>query len=106
MVAPLYVEVLAGEQIVHDDMCPGASVEDVAQNVKLVDAEPLDDIADGGDEVLGLACLYDGFDDALEVGFLVIVHGILMQQFFYNVGKLPGQSLAYLATGIFAAYGL
>lgn len=106
MVAPLDVECLASEQVVHDDVCSRSAVEDVAQDVELVNAELLDDVADGYDEIAHLTGLYDGLNNAMDVGLLVIVVGAFVQQFLNNIGKSDGQGLADFASRIFAADGL
>ena len=73
VITPLQVEVLAGKQVVHDDVGARTTVEDVAQNVELVDAQLVDDIADGRDEVTRLPDLHDCLNDALHVCVLVLV---------------------------------
>ena len=83
-------------------MCPGPSVEDVAEDVKLVDGQPLDDVADGYDEVVGTAGVDNGVDDALYVGCLVDVLATLVEQFLDDVGEVGRQGLAHLRVGVFA----
>ena len=104
VVAPLDVEVVACQQVVHDDVCSRSAVEDVAQDVQLVDAQLVYDVADGHDEVACLPCLNDGFDDASDVSLLVVVARVLVEKFLYDVGKLRGQGFAHLAAGVFAAH--
>ena len=71
-------------------MCSRTSVEDVTENVKLVNAQFVNHLANGTDEVLALTGLYDGVYDALEICILVIVEGIFVQKLFDDVGKLGG----------------
>ena len=106
VVAPGEVEVMVVHQCIHDDVCTGAAVPYVAQNVHLVNGQTLYHLADGCYEIACLACLYNTVYDTLEVGLLVAVLGIFMHQFFDDVGKLLGQCLAHLATGVLAADAL
>ena len=87
-------------------MCARTAVEDVAQDVQLVDAQLVDDVADSHDEAPHLSRLDDGLHDALEVGLLVVVDGALVQQFLDDVCELRGQGFAHLAPRVFAADGL
>ena len=56
VIAPLYVPGVVLPQGVHDDMCAGSSVVDVAKDVQLVDGQALYDVAEGHDEVVGTSC--------------------------------------------------
>ena len=103
VVAPLDVEVVARQQVVHDDVGTRSAVKDVTKDVKLVDAQFMDDIAYRDNEVSRLSRLYDGLDDSLYVGILVFVVGAFVQQFLDDIGKLLRQGLADLASGVFAA---
>ncbi len=78
VVAPLYVEVVVIAQCVHDDVRSGAAVEDVAEDVQLVDAQALYQVADGADEFISPSGGHDGLDDAVEVGlFVVVLRGLV-----------------------------
>ena len=50
-----------------------STVVDIAEQVKLVDAEMLDDVGDGSDKHFRLPRRDDGFDDAVVVGLLVLL---------------------------------
>lgn len=83
-------------------MCgPGPPVEDIAQDVKRVDGQPLDKVAQCHDEVIGTVCVDDGTDDDVDVCLLVGVHAAFVQQFLYDVGKFFGQGLAHFRAGVF-----
>ena len=103
VVAPLDVEVVARQQVVHDDVGTRSAIEDIAKDVQLVDAQFVDDIAYCDDEVSRLSCLYDGLNDSLDVGVLIFVVGAFVQQFLDDIGKLFRQRFADLASGVFAA---
>ena len=87
-------------------MRTGTAVPHVAQDVHLVYGQALYHLADGRDEVACLSRLHYAVYDALEVGLLVAVLGILVHEFLYDVGKLLGQGLAHLAAGVLAAHAL
>ena len=82
-------------------MCSRSAVEYVAQDVQLVDAQTLYQIADGADEFVGPSGGDNRFDDTVEIGLFVVVLWRFVQQFFYNVGKLSGKCLPHLGTGVF-----
>ena len=101
VVAPLYVEVVVIAQCVHDDVRSGAAVEDVAEDVQLVDAQALYQVADGADEFISPSGGHDGLDDAVEVGLFVIVLRRLVQQLLYDIGKFLRERLTHLGTRVF-----
>ena len=105
VVAPLDVEVgIVGEHL-HDEMRAGAAVVDVAEDVELVDAQTLNHVAHGLDEVLGLAGEDDGLDDAVEVGLLLVVVGSLVEELLDDVGIAAGQGFAHLRARVFRRHG-
>ena len=70
---------------IHDDVCPRASVVDVAQDMQLVDGEALDDVADGNDEVVSPACRYDSIDNDVHISRLVMIGKTLMKQLLDDI---------------------
>ena len=91
---------MVGEQTVHNLGRAAAAVEDVAEDVQLVDAQALYQVADGADEFISPSGGHDGLDDAVEVGLFVIVLRRLMQQLLYDIGKFLRERLAHLGTGV------
>lgn len=96
MIAPLYVPAVVVAQRVHDDVRTGASVVDVAQDVQLVDGQPLYHLGYGHDEVVGPARGDDGVHDDVHVGRLVSVLRVLMEQFLDDIGEVGGQRFPHL----------
>ena len=80
---------------VHNLVGTGASIVDVAEDMQLVDGQPLDHVADRADEVVCPSCRDDGVYDDGYVGGLVLVVGTLMQQFLNDVREVYGQRLAH-----------
>ena len=85
---------------VHDEVRAGAAVENVAQDVKAVDGQALDEAAEGHDEVVRAAGGDDGVDNHVEVGLLVVVLERLVEELLDDVGELLGQTLAHLRAGV------
>ena len=56
--------------------------------MELVDGKALDNVGDGYDEVVGTPSADDGIHDDVDVGRLVMVFGMLMQEFLDDVGKI------------------
>ena len=77
-------------KVVHYDMCPRATVEDIAKNVKALYCQTLYDIADGYYEMVCPPSFDDGIDDGYIIGMFACVVGTLMHQFLNNVGILFG----------------
>ena len=77
-------------------MSTRSSVVDVAKDMQLVDDESLYDEADSADEVIGTTCRDDALDDDVDVGTLVVVVGVLMQQFLDDIRELFRERLAHL----------
>ena len=104
VVSPLDVPRLVSPHDVHDDVGSRATVVDVAKYVQLVDGQPLDDVAQGADEIVGTSCRYDGVDNDGHVSGLVLVVGTFVQQFLDDVGELAGQRFAHLRAGVLRRY--
>ena len=96
VVAPLDVPTVVVTQRVHDDVRTGASVVDVAQDVQLVDGQPLYHLGYGHDEVVGPARGDDSVHDDVHVGRLVSVLRVLMEQFLDDIGEVGGQRFPHL----------
>ena len=106
VIAPLEVEVVVGQEALHDDISPWAAVEDVAHDMQPVDRQALDGLAQGRDEVIGLPRLDDGVEDGADVGRLLGVHTVLVRQLLCDVAVLRGQRLAHLTAGVLLADAL
>ena len=85
VVAPLDIPRVILSEGIHDDVCPRASVVDVAQDMQLVDGKALDDVADSDDEVVSPACRYDGIDDDVHIGRLVMIGKTFVKQLFDDI---------------------
>ena len=101
MIAPLDVPGVILAQRVHNLVGSRAAVVDVAEDVELVDGQPLYHVADGADEVVGSACRDDGVDDHGHIGGLVLILRTLVQQFLDDVAEVLGERLAHLRAGVF-----
>ena len=64
----------------------------------------MDKIAEGFDEMVGLPGGYDGLDNDIDIGLLVVVISRFMKKFFDDVGKLLREVFSYLGTSIFGRY--
>ena len=102
VVAPLEVHRVVGEQGVHNDVGPGAAVEDVAHHVQAVHHHVLDELAHVDDEVPRPVDVDDGGDDVLVVVPLVVKLVVGVEQLVDDVGVLAGQGLAHLGAGVLA----
>ena len=56
---------MVAHQQVKDDVGAGAAVEQVAHDVELVHGQPLDELAETDDELIGAAILDDAADDLI-----------------------------------------
>ncbi len=79
MVSPLHVEIVVIAQYVHNAVGGGTTVEYVTQHMQCVYGEPLDEVAQGDDKVVGTACGDNGADDDINIRLLVGNHRTLMQ---------------------------
>lgn len=62
-------------------------VEYVSEDVKLVDAQPLYQVADGADEFICPSGRDNCFHDTVEISLFVVILGRLMKQFLDDIGK-------------------
>ena len=71
VVAPLDIEGMVIHQAVHDFIRLRTAVKDVADDVEMINNEPLNQLCHGDDEVFGAADFEDGLDDRLVVCFFI-----------------------------------
>ena len=100
VVAPLYIDVVIGAELVHDDFGAGTAVEDVAHDMQGVDDQPLYEVADGTDAGIGPAGGDDGGDDAVDISLLVGVYLRLVQQLLQDVREFGRQGFAHFGAGV------
>ena len=101
MVAPLDVHVVEIHQLVHDDVGPGAAVEDVADDVEAVDGQILDQFTEGDDKFVRHPDFDDGVENLAVVHILVAVPVIHVEQLVDDVGKFHRHLFADLGAGVF-----
>ena len=90
VVAPLYIPTVVMAHLVEDDVGSRSTIVDVAEDVQLVYGKPLYHIGYGDDEVVGTSCGYDGVDDDVDISCLVVVFGMFVQEFLYDVREVAG----------------
>ena len=95
VVPPLEIHVVKPQQRIEDDVRAGAAVEEIAQNVDAVDSEPLDEIAEGDDEVARPLGGDDCGDDAVVVRLLVLHLLLLAEQLLDDIGIVVRELLAH-----------
>ena len=95
MVAPLEIHIMITAKHVHNVMRSRSSVEYIAENVKRIYREPLDEIAHSYDKFIRTVYRYDGTHDAIHISLFVWSQRTLVQQFLYDIGKIFRQCLAY-----------
>ena len=101
VVAPLDVHIVVAHQQVEDDVRPGAAVEQVAHDVELVHRQPLDQLAEADDELIGAAIFDDAADDLAVVEVLVVVLEVGVEQLIQNVAAAGGQAGPDVLPGVF-----
>ncbi len=97
---------MVSHQLVHDDVGAGAAVVDVPHDMEMIHHQTLDQMAQGGDELLGPTHPDDGLDDRVIIGFFIDPLLLFHHQLLDHVGKFRGQGLADLGAGIFACGAL
>ena len=73
------------EQQVQDDVGPGAAVEQIPHDVQLVHRQPLDELAQPGDEPVGPAVLDDAAHDLAVIEVLVVVLKVGVEQLVQHI---------------------
>ena len=72
--------------------------------MQLVDGQPLYDVADGDDEIVGTSCGDNRLDNHVDIGSLVGIVGSLMQEFLDDVAEILGERFPYLRARVLARY--
>ena len=94
MVSPLDVKIMESAKHIHDLVGTWSAVKHVTKYVKGVDGELLNQVAYGDNEIVGTTSGYDGLDDNVNIGLLVAVGGILVQQLLNDIREAGGQRFA------------
>ena len=100
VVAPLDVHAPVAHQAVHDDVRPGTTVEDIADDVQMVHGQGLDGGAHGLDHIGGLADGDDGVDEVLEIVFLGAVLVTDVDQLVQDLPVALGHLLPDMVAGV------
>ena len=79
-----------------------ATVIDVTKNVERINSQPLYDVTQGYNEVVGTSRGDDGIDDNIYIGAFVIVIRPFVEQLLDNITEIFRQILAYLRACVFA----
>ena len=104
VVTPLNVHAMAVHQAVHNDVSPGAPVENIADDVQMVAGQRLDDMAQCLDHIGCLADFNDGADD---VFVLILLGAVLISQVDQLIDDLPvalGHMGAHQISGMLDAH--
>ena len=80
-------------QLIHDNVRPRPPVIDIPYNMKVINGQVLDQMAQRYDELVRNVVVNDGVDDLIVVQLFVVIIVIHMEQLINNVGKLPGHLL-------------
>ena len=106
VVAPLYVDIVVGAELVHNDFSTGSPVENIAHDMEGIDYKPLYKIANGADTLVGPTGGNDSGNDSVDIGLLVRVDLRLVQQLLQDIRKFGRKRFADFRSGIFRRYVL
>ena len=104
VVTPLDVKIVETAQDIHDFIRAGTTVIDITQDVQHVDCQLLDEVAHGDDELIDTMGRDNGPDDYIDIGLLIRVGAMLVQQLLDDVGEVLGQRLVNLRAAIFGRH--
>src|SRR5699024_3656424 len=104
VVAPLDVHAVVAQQQVQDDVRPGAPVEQVPHDVQLVHRQPLDQLAQPGDEAVGPAVFDDAAHDLAVIEVLVVVLKVGVEQLVQHIAAPCGQAGPDIAAGVLGGH--
>ena len=88
-------------QAVHDFIRLRTAVKDVADDVEMINNEPLNQLCHGNDEVLGAADFEDSLDDRLVVCFFVEHLRLFGDQLLDDIAIIRRQGFPHFGTGVF-----
>ena len=100
VVAPLNIHAMVVQNAVHNNICPGATVKNIAHDVQMVNSEPLNDLADSPDQICRLTDIDSGLDNVI---IIILAHGGLaadIHQLIDNIGIALRDSQPHLVAGI------
>lgn len=88
-------------QAVHDFIRLRTAVKDVADDVEMINNEPLNQLCHGNDEVLGASDFEDSLDDRLVVCFFVEHLRLFGNQLLDDIAIIRRQGFPHFGTGVF-----
>ncbi len=100
VVAPLDIHAVVPHQQFQNDVRAGAAVEQVAHDVQLVHGQPLDQLAQTDDELVGPAVLDDAAHDLPVIQVLVVVLKVGVEQLIQDIAAAGGQALPHMLPGV------
>ena len=92
------------EQQVQDDVGPGAAVEQIPHDVQLVHRQPLDELAQPGDEPVGPAVFDDAAHDLAVIEVFVVVLKVGVEQLVQHIAAPRRQAGADIAAGMLGGH--
>ena len=101
VVAPLDIEGMVIHQAVHDFIRLRTAVKDVADDVEMINNEPLNQLCHGNDEVLGASDFEDSLDDRLVVCFFVEHLRLFGDQLLDDIAIIRRQGFPHFGAGVF-----
>ena len=106
MISPLDIQRVIFAETLHNEMGTRSSVINIAENMKMVHDQPLDQLCKGNDEVLRPAYLNNGIDNRIVIGFFVQHLRFFRDQFFDHIGVIRRKRFTDLGTGVLGRRGL
>ena len=80
------------------------SVINISHNMQMIDNQPLDQVAERGNEFRSPSDTDNGMDDLIVISFLILYLFLLRNQFFNDIREILGQRLPHLGTGILGSH--
>ena len=74
--------------------------------MQMIDNQPLDQVAERGNEFRSPSDTDNGMDDLIVLSFLILYLFLLRNQFFNDIREILGQRLPHLGTGILGSHSL
>ena len=101
MVSPLDIHIMELHQLFHNNIRPGASVKNVADNMQAVDCQILNQFTQRDNKFISDPDVDDRTDNLAVVYPFIVIIIIHMKKFIDHIGKFRRHFLSHLGTGVF-----
>ena len=104
MIPPLNIHIMEMHQLIHNNVRPRPSIENVSDNMKTVNSQILNQLTQSHNKFISNSCINNGTDNFFIVYPLIFIIVIHMKKLVDYIAKFSGHFFTNLGTSVFGRY--